>query len=134
VIRRRRALMIVIAHTRLFALFPLTEDAVTDDGLFDVWVFHGSGFWTKARHVIALLLRRQRQAPNIDQARARRVEVRARPPLPVQLDGEPWGFTPMTFEIVPRAMTLWLPNTAPSTLFGDDVAAASPGETNQSAR
>ncbi len=116
--RRRHILMAVLANTRLFALVPLAPEAAATDGKLDVWIFHGSGLWTKLAHLAAFLTRRHAGAPNVDQARARRVVIRTRRPLPVELDGEPWGHTPMTFQVVPSAVQIWTPTAAPGDLFG----------------
>jgi YegS/Rv2252/BmrU family lipid kinase len=115
---RRHVLMVVVSNTRLFALFPLAPEAQAHDGRLDVVVFHGVGWWAKLRHLWSVLVPRQAAAPNIDRARVRAIEVRGRQPLPVELDGELWGETPMRFEVVPAAATLWAPPTAPEDLFG----------------
>ena len=118
---RRHLLMAVVANTRLFALMPLVPEARADDGQLDVVIFHGVGFWAKLRHVLAFLLGRHRTAPGVERARVRTVTIRTQPPLPVELDGEPWGSTPMTFR-VGGAVTVWAPASAPADLFGQPIA------------
>jgi diacylglycerol kinase family enzyme len=44
--------------------------------------------------------------PKIATGRARRLTIRAASPLPVHVDGEPAGETPVTFEVRPGALTL----------------------------
>jgi diacylglycerol kinase family enzyme len=36
---------------------------------------------------------------------------------PVQIDGDPFGATPMTFQVVPHALRVLIPPTAPPSLF-----------------
>ncbi|MFN8533632.1 MAG: diacylglycerol kinase family protein [Dehalococcoidia bacterium] len=116
--RRRHVLMAVVANTRLFALFPLTPRARANDGKLDVVVFHGVGFWTKVGHILAVLLGQHHDSPNVDQDLASQIDVRGPKPLPVELDGEPWGHTPMSFSVVPRSLRVWVPPNAPIDLFG----------------
>jgi len=40
---------------------------------------------------------------------ATRVSVTAPAPTPVQLDGDPWGTTPVDVEVVPQALTVIAP-------------------------
>jgi diacylglycerol kinase family enzyme len=110
--------MAVVANTRLFALFPLTPQANATDGHLDVIIFHGVGWWAKLRHLASVLLLQHQRAPNVERARIRWIEFRSRPPLPIELDGEPWGQTPMRFEVVPNGATIWVPASAPDDLFG----------------
>jgi diacylglycerol kinase family enzyme len=44
--------------------------------------------------------------PKIVTQRARRVSIRVASPLPVHVDGEPAGETPVTFEVCPGALRL----------------------------
>ncbi|MCS6800741.1 MAG: diacylglycerol kinase family lipid kinase [Chloroflexota bacterium] len=125
---RRHALMVVVANTRLFALFPLTPEARAHDGRLDVVVFHGVGWWAKVRHLLSVVFLRTAAAPNVDRARVRSVEIRSSVPLPVELDGEPWGETPMRFEVVPAAVAIWAPPTAPEELFGRAERAGAPAD------
>ena len=47
--------------------------------------------------------------PKATLLRGARVEVDAPKPLPVELDGEQPGTTPVSFEVVPRALRLRVP-------------------------
>jgi diacylglycerol kinase family enzyme len=50
--------------------------------------------------------------------RVRSVRIEAEAPLPVQVDGELLGTLPMTFSVAPLALTVIVPQDAPSALFG----------------
>jgi YegS/Rv2252/BmrU family lipid kinase len=43
---------------------------------------------------------------------ARRLQVEADPPQPIQLDGEVWGVTPVTIDVVPAAATVIVPEAS----------------------
>lgn len=110
---RRRVLLMVVANTRLYALFPLSAHTRPDDGLFDVVLFGGRGFLTKLRHVFGFFSGRHLQLPKVLRFTARTVSIRSNRPLPVQVDGELIGTTPMSFYIQPAALRILLPPTTP---------------------
>ncbi len=87
-------------------LFP---EAKPDDGLFDVLLI---GDVTK-RDLVANMVRLYRGTflphPRIELLKGRVVTIEGEQPLPIQLDGEQPGTTPVRFELLPRAMRLRVP-------------------------
>ena len=84
-----------------------------DDGLLDVVVVRANNLGQSLRAVWDLL----RMAPDVEgldsyigYARGREIRVVSDPALPVQLDGEPGGETPFTATVVPRAVTILVPD------------------------
>ena len=81
-------------------------EAEPDDGLFDVLLI---GDLTK-RDLMLTLPKTYRGThlphPKAEVLRGARVEVDAAEPLPIELDGEQPGTTPVRFEIVPQALRL----------------------------
>jgi len=59
--------------------------------------------------------------PEIEYHRAREIKISARRPLPVQVDGDHIGQTPMTFTAVPGALRALLPATLPENLLRPEV-------------
>ena len=87
----------------------LAPDALPDDGLFDV-VFIGDidklDFVTTAPKIYS---GKYLAHPKVDVARARVVSIDAEERLPIELDGEQVGTTPVRFEVVPDAIRLRVP-------------------------
>jgi diacylglycerol kinase (ATP) len=84
-------------------------EAEPDDGLFDVLLI---GDVTKADFVVTFpkIYRGTHLAhPKIESLRGATVTVEAVKPLPIALDGEQPGTTPVTFSIVPRAIRVRVP-------------------------
>jgi YegS/Rv2252/BmrU family lipid kinase len=105
-----RVLMVVVGNTQLYGgLVKITHRASIDDGLLDVCVIFGDNGISAVRRIIAILRRRYSHDPEIEYYRARSVQVIARPRLPVQVDGDAIGETPMTFTVAPRALRALLP-------------------------
>jgi len=84
-------------------------EAEPDDGLFDVLLI---GDVTKADFVVTFpkIYRGTHLAhPKIECLRGATVTIDAAKPLPIALDGEQPGTTPVTFSIVPRAIRVRVP-------------------------
>jgi len=112
-----RILMAVVGNSQLYGgLVKITHRASIDDGLLDVCVIRGDNFFSALRHAIAILRRRHGRDPEIAYYRARTIQVVARPRLPVQVDGDAIGQTPMTFQVAPGALHALLPTDLPEDL------------------
>ena len=87
----------------------LAPEAQPDDGLFDVILI---GDIQKAEFVKAVgrIYRGTHLThPKVDLLRSSRVRVDAPEHLPIELDGEQVGTTPVTFELVPQALRVRVP-------------------------
>ena len=87
----------------------LAPDAKPDDGLFDVVLI---GDVTKRDFVTTapkIYKGTYLAHPKVELLRSRTVAVDAPERLPIELDGEQVGTTPVRFEIVPRAVRVRVP-------------------------
>jgi len=101
---------VVVANGRFFGGgMMICPEAEPDDGLFDVLLI---GDLTKRDLMLTLpktYRGRHLPHPKAEVLRGATVQVDADEPLPVELDGEQPGTTPVRFEIVPRALRLRVP-------------------------
>jgi diacylglycerol kinase (ATP) len=101
--------LVVISNTRLYGgrlrLAPL---ALADDGLLDVVALCPRGALDTLRLSARVLMRRAAHDRRAFAARAATVEVET-PGLPVQLDGDFVGETPMSFSVQPAALAVSIP-------------------------
>jgi YegS/Rv2252/BmrU family lipid kinase len=108
----------LVSNTRSYGgISDIMYRAVADDALFDVGIMHRGGPWRMIIAGILVLLRRHERSSNIDYLKARAINVETAG-IPVQLDGELWGATPMRFEIAPLALSVIVPKGLRSPLFG----------------
>jgi diacylglycerol kinase (ATP) len=87
----------------------MAPEAGPDDGLFDVVLI---GDFTKLEFVATFpKIYRGRHVSHrkVEIVRARELRVSSASPLPVVLDGEQPGTTPVRFELVPRALRVLVP-------------------------
>jgi diacylglycerol kinase (ATP) len=109
---RRRARMhdVIVANGPSIAGgMKLCPDAQPDDGLFDVLTI---GDLTKGDLLVTLpktFRGTHLPHPKAELLQGRRVTVEAPEPLPIELDGEQPGTTPVRFELVPSALRVRVP-------------------------
>ena len=87
----------------------ITPKADPDDGVFDVLLIGDIGKRDLALTLPKIYRGTHLPHPKAELLRGALVEVDADEPLPIQLDGEQPGTTPVRFEIVPRALRLRVP-------------------------
>lgn len=100
----------VIANVAAYALnLRLTPAATADDGRLDWLVLQRPGLAPLLAYCWTAYRGRHLRRADVSAGQATRLRVTAATPTPVQLDGDPWGTTPVEVEIVPRALTVIAP-------------------------
>jgi diacylglycerol kinase (ATP) len=108
----REALMedaVVAVGRYLAGGMMITPEAEPDDGLFDVLLI-GDVTKTELVRVMPKIYRgKHLPHPKGEVLRGTTVSIDSEAPLPIQLDGEQPGTTPVRFELVPAAIRLRIP-------------------------
>jgi len=109
------AALVTIGNTRLWAgAVQITHHATAVDGLLDVCFFPGRSLWRKMWHLGLVLIGQHDDDPEVTYMQVRELLIVGRWPMPLQVDGEPFGTTPARVEIVPEAIRALVGNgTAP---------------------
>lgn len=114
---KRRVLLALTSNAQLYgALVRMPPDARIDDGLLDVTLLHGENALHTAWHFVRLGMGFYKQQPDIEHVRGREIEIRGAT-LPVHVDAEPVGATPLHIHIQARAVRVLVPETANRKLF-----------------
>jgi diacylglycerol kinase (ATP) len=117
-IMRGRTLLVLASNIQQYAgQLHRADDARVDDGLLDIYMFKGLGFSYALRHTFTMLSRRCPHDPKIVHRQAHEIEVRTERTIPLQVDGDPVGTTPVVVSAVPGALRALIPPTAPKSLF-----------------
>jgi diacylglycerol kinase (ATP) len=90
----------------------LCPEAIPDDGLFDVLILGDLSKANLAANLHKTYRGTHLSHPKVELLRGRSVSVEADEPLPIQLDGEQPGTTPVQFELIPGALRLRVPASA----------------------
>ena len=113
-----RLLLAVVANVGRYAgALDLAPNAQLDDGRLDVAIFLGERLPEGLGHLSAVLRGKPSTTPDRVLLTARQMRVVARRALPVHLDAEPFGNTPIRFAVVPASLRLVVPSTAQPRLF-----------------
>lgn len=115
---RERLLMAVVSNGQLYGrVWRLAPKAKMDDGVLDVGVMVGHGWPSTMRHVVGLTFKRHVKDPNFHLYRTTHLSLSAKETLPVHVDAEAIGTTPVEIEVVPLALNVIVPQRAPKSLF-----------------
>jgi diacylglycerol kinase (ATP) len=87
----------------------ITSGAELAADSFDVCLFQGRSRLAYLRYLFGVLTGTHRRFHDVVYMRGKRVEIASEVPIRVQMDGEAVGVLPMTFEIIPDALTLMVP-------------------------
>ncbi len=110
--------LIVVSNIRLYGgVMAIGAKACVNDGLLDVCIFKGSGFFSFARHALKVLLRRHLRDPKIEYYQCSEINVEPSPSLPIHVDGEAFGKTPVLIKVAPRSIRAILPKDLPENLL-----------------
>ncbi len=119
---RGRILMVTIGNSQLYGgVIKFTAHATVNDGLLDVCVIKGEGMLSAPRRLISIFARHYNRDPKVQYYQAKQIEIRGQKGkvLPVQVDGDYLGKTPMSFRVVPNSLWVLVPPNADRSLFRD---------------
>jgi len=98
---------LMIGNTRSYGgPFVITPGARPDDGKLDACAFGTSGKLRLALYLAATIPHVHHRFNDVTCVTGRKIEVSAARPVPVQLDGDYRRTTPVSFEVVPGAITV----------------------------
>ena len=110
--------LIVISNIPLYGgAVEIGAKASVNDGKLDVCVFKGDGLFSFVQHGLKVLSRQHLQDPDLEYHQCSEIVVDSTRTLPVHVDGEPFGETPVTIRAVSSALKVIVPKNAPARLF-----------------
>ena len=110
--------MIIIGNSQLYGgVVKMTAHAVVDDGLLDVCVIKGRSMLTAPLRLFSVFTRKYNRDPKVAYFKATHIDIQGKKKLPIQVDGDFLGRSPMKFEIAPRSLRVLVPPNADRTLW-----------------
>jgi len=114
---RRRVIMALACNAQLYAgIVHIAPNAKVDDGLLDVVVLKGTGFWATAWHLVRVFFGAHVRDPQVEIHSVPAISIIGKN-LPVHVDAEPIGFAPIDIRVRPRALRVLVPKAANKNLF-----------------
>ncbi len=107
---RLRTIQMTVANSFHFGGFLSVADAAIDDGWLDLYSVDIENAWEAFSIGRAIIEGRRKEVPGLRTLRAKRFEIRTRHPHHITADAEPAGMTPATFEILPKALRVFVPH------------------------
>jgi diacylglycerol kinase (ATP) len=104
-----RTVQLTLGNSCNFGGFLATDDAQIDDRLLDLYSVGFEQGWTYFDAFRALLERRYDEARSVYTLHGKRFEVRTHRPKHIEADGEIVTTTPAVFQVVPRAISVFVP-------------------------
>lgn len=100
----------LVGNTRSYGgMISISHEASATDGMLDLVAYQAGGLGRFALDLVRTAIHRHLGWGGARYKRVREAFIRTDPPLPVQVDGEVIGETPMRFSIVPRALDVIIP-------------------------
>jgi diacylglycerol kinase (ATP) len=123
---RGRILMIIIGNSQLYGgVVKMTAHAIVDDGLLDVCVIKGRSMLVAPFRLFSIFTRNYNRDPKVAYFKAKRIDIQGKKKLPIQIDGDFLGRSPMQFEIIPRSLRVLVPANADRSLWSQPEAPCS---------
>ena len=118
---RLRTLQVNICNSPRYGVqFALAPDAKMNDGKLDVVYIDNPSKWDHLRHFFKAMRGERLPHERLNTHRVAKIEIRSRPPLEVHADGQCLGVTPITVEVVPKALWICVPTPKLLAKFADE--------------
>ncbi len=102
--------MVVIANLPSYALgLKVAANARADDGVLDVRVMQRGSILHMFRYLGLIYYRWHERAKDVIPLRGKRIRIESDEPIPIQIDGDPAGFTPTEVNVELNVGELFVP-------------------------
>jgi diacylglycerol kinase family enzyme len=107
------ARMAVIVNIPIYALgLSVARTARGDDGRLDLRLFGRGSAFQMVRYLCNLALGTHERLPDVESLAGSRVRIESDVPVPIQVDGDPAGYTPVEICVLPGALQVLAPPEA----------------------
>lgn len=108
--RYPRTLQVNICNSPRYGVeFALAPDAKMNDGKLDVIYLDYPSKWDHLQHFVSAMRGQPFNHERLRNYQVSKIEVKGYPPLEVHADGTCMGHTPITVEVVPKALQILVP-------------------------
>ena len=107
---RFKSIQLTVANSHRFGGLFMASDAAIDDGWLDLYSVDISNVVSAFSVARAIIAGRRESVPGLRTYRSTRFDVHTRHRHHISADGEPAGKTPAIFEILPRALRVFVPH------------------------
>jgi YegS/Rv2252/BmrU family lipid kinase len=118
---RGKILMAVVGNSQLYGgMIKFTVNALINDGFLDVCIFRGTSMLKAPLRLFSIVSQTHHRDDRIEYYQTKKVQFLSWRKIPVQLDGDYFGTTPMSFEVVPKSLWILVPPKADRSLWNNE--------------
>lgn len=99
-----QGLTCIVANSAAVGAFQFAPDVSFCDGLLDVFIFDG-----KFKSILETVASNVKLTSFSQRWQGREVQLQVQPPCPLVIDGEEFGYTPVTISVLPQAVRVLVP-------------------------
>jgi YegS/Rv2252/BmrU family lipid kinase len=104
------AALVLVSNVRNYGgLFRVTDRALPDSGHLDVCVFSRASRLRLIRYAVAALRGRVSALSGVHYTTGKRIAIRSDEPVPVEVDGDYYGETPVEIGVIPGVLPILTP-------------------------
>lgn len=108
--KRTRGSLVMVLNTRNYGgLLEFADSIKPDSGKFDVIVFEDDSAASLIKYSVAALVRKFSSLADAKHLSGKKITICSNQPVPVQIDGDYLGTTPVTIELVPHTIPMMVP-------------------------
>lgn len=106
-----RGRLAIVVNLPAYAMqLPIAKSALGDDGILDVRVFQRGSAFQMMRYCYKVFRGKHEQLEDVLSLRASEIRIESDEPVPIQIDGDPGGFTPAVIRAEPATLTMFVPH------------------------
>jgi diacylglycerol kinase (ATP) len=102
--------VMVLKVRRYGGLFVFADQASLDSGCFEICVFREGTIGWLCLYALAGLAGKASDFPGLILTTGRKVHIESEEPVPVEIDGDPFGETPIAIELQPAVVPVIIPS------------------------
>ncbi|NIS71514.1 MAG: hypothetical protein GTO12_22045, partial [Proteobacteria bacterium] len=103
---------VVVSNTKNYGgIFTFADRARCDSGYLDVCVFPKGTLFALLRYYFAALRGRVSKETDVNYLLGKRIRIESQQPVAVQVDGDPFGTTPVLIDIIPSSVPIIAPQS-----------------------
>jgi diacylglycerol kinase (ATP) len=85
---------------------PFTREAEPDNGHMEWILFQKSGFWNMLTYFFGIVRNTHRRRADVAHGKATHLSIRSLEPVPIQIDGDAFGTTPLELSVLPGRLSV----------------------------
>ncbi len=112
---KRIVMQIFISNAATYATdYKIAEQANMQDGLLELHIFRTKRFRDTLYSLTSLVLKQHKHWVDFEHYSIKSLRIESKQAIPVQIDGDTVGCTPITIQVSPQALTVLYPRMMPA--------------------